>query len=98
MSETILASIISRGDLDAFNAFKLSSPDSMNSSYTVSDVSVTESFVGYIYAATIRVIHKLLFVKNTTIHRIELIYGLDGTYRQVKSLTTISEHGLGLNL
>ena len=97
MSGTILASIMSRGELDAFHAFKLSNPDSMNSSYTVSDVSVTESFVGYIYAATIRVTHKLLFVKNTTIHQIELIYGLDGTYRQIKLLTTISENGLGLN-
>lgn len=62
MSGTILASIMSRGELDAFHAFKLSNPDSMNSSYTVSDVSVTESFVGYIYAATIRVTHKLLFM------------------------------------
>ncbi len=62
MSATILTAIKTCGGSDAFHAFKLSNPDSMNSSYTVSDVSVTESFVGYIYTATIRVTHKLLFV------------------------------------
>ncbi len=98
MSEAVKASIKTRGGEDAFSAFKQANTDSMNNSYTVSDVSVTESFVGYIYAATIRVTHKLLFIKNTTTHKIELIYGQDGQYRQLKSITTVSENGLGLNV
>jgi hypothetical protein len=94
MSDAILTSIRDRGGLDAFEAFKKANPERAAHSYSVSDVSVTNSFVGYIYAAKIRVTTNAIIVKNTTVHRIELIYGLDGAYRQLKSLVTISEYGV----
>jgi hypothetical protein len=95
MSDAILTAIKTCGGSDAFEAFKKAHPGRAAHSYTVSDVSVTTSFVGYVYTATIRVTTNLVIVKNTTVHRIELIYGQDGAYRQLKSLVAIPKFTKG---
>ena len=94
MSSAILESIRQRGGEDAFLAYKKERPERAAHRYSISDVTVESSFVGYIYSATLRVTTNMILIKNTTVHKIELIYGQDGQFRQLKSLTDVSEFGL----
>lgn len=90
MSTALLTAIQNRAQSDALNEFKKQNTQHV-SRYSLSDVSVVSSFVGYIYSANLTVTTDIILFKNTTIHRIELIYGQDGEFRQLKSLLTKSE-------
>jgi hypothetical protein len=94
MSEAIMASIKSRAAADVLTAYKKERPERGVHGHSVSDVSVTPSFVGFVCSATLRVTTNVILFKNTTVHRVELIYGQDGGYRQLKSLVDVSEYGL----
>ncbi|MEZ5941525.1 MAG: hypothetical protein R3C18_09050 [Planctomycetaceae bacterium] len=96
MSDAAMAAIKGRAGSDAINAYKQARPERAVHGHNVSNVEVTSSFVGYVSVVSLNVTTNAILFKNTTYHRIELIYGLDGEYRQMKSIEDLSECNLSL--